>query len=166
MQQIADWLKKLGMPEYTKKFAEERIKIDVLRELTDQDLDRLGIPLGHRRRMLRAIRDLGSASIAVTAPTAPVATEPARRDDAERRQLTVMFTDLVGSTALSTTRPRDRRQLRHFCIVDRQLNHPSPCHRDLRPPLRESEARIQGNGIAVNPTRMTSFIEFDELVLA
>jgi len=52
MQQIADWLKKLGMPEYTKKFAEERIDIDVLRELTDQDLDRLGIPLGHRRRML------------------------------------------------------------------------------------------------------------------
>jgi len=41
MQQIADWLKKLGMPEYTKKFAEERIEIDVLRELTDQDLDRL-----------------------------------------------------------------------------------------------------------------------------
>ena len=62
MQQIADWLKKLGMPEYTKKFAEERIEIDVLRELTDQDLDRLGIPPGHRRRMLRAIRDLGSAS--------------------------------------------------------------------------------------------------------
>ena len=68
MQQIADWLKKLGMPEYTKKFAEERIDIDVLRELTDQDLDRLGIQLGQRRRMLRAIRDLGSASIAVMAP--------------------------------------------------------------------------------------------------
>jgi class 3 adenylate cyclase len=52
--------------------------------------------------MLRAIRDLGSAAVAVAAPPMPVATEPIRRDDAERRQLTVMFTDLVGSTARST----------------------------------------------------------------
>jgi SAM domain (Sterile alpha motif) len=62
MQQIADWLKKLGMSEYAERFAEERIEIDVLSELTDQDLERLGIPLGHRRRMLKAIREHGGSA--------------------------------------------------------------------------------------------------------
>jgi SAM domain (Sterile alpha motif) len=86
------------MAEYTERFAEERIEIDVLSELTDQDLERLGIPLGHRRRMLKAIRERGGSG-----PTTPqVATAaPAQQASAERRQLTVMFCDLVGSTALS-----------------------------------------------------------------
>src|SRR4249919_2420281 len=57
MQQVADWLKKLGMSEYAQRFAESDIDIDVLSELTDQDFDRLGVSLGHRRRMLRAIRE-------------------------------------------------------------------------------------------------------------
>jgi len=52
--------------------------------------------------MLQAIRDLGNTSIDATRLLAPAATEPTRRDDAERRQLTAMFTELVGSTALST----------------------------------------------------------------
>jgi class 3 adenylate cyclase len=102
MQQIADWLKKLGMSEYAKRFAENRIDLSVLPDLTDQDLEKLGVLLGDRRKMLRAIRNLGNVSVAVTAPAAPVEPERTRRDDAERRQLTVMFTDLVGSTALST----------------------------------------------------------------
>ena len=102
MQQIADWLKKLGMSEYAQRFAENDIDASVLPELTDQDLKDLGVSLGHRRKMLRAIRDLANASGAVTTPTALVETEPTRQDDAERRQLTVMFIDLVGSTALST----------------------------------------------------------------
>src|SRR5215472_7891994 len=96
MQQIADWLKKLGMSEYTDRFVENRIDLSVLPELTDQDLEKMGVFLGDRRKMLRAIRDLGGASVAVTAPSAPVPTEPVGKDDAERRQLTVMFTDLVG----------------------------------------------------------------------
>jgi hypothetical protein len=49
---IGEWLVSLGMAEYTERFAEERIEIDVLSELTDQDLERLGIPLGHRRRII------------------------------------------------------------------------------------------------------------------
>src|ERR1700730_11864715 len=100
MQQIADWLKKLGLAEYAQRFAENDIDIDVLAELTDQDLERLGISLGHRRKLLRAIRmTLGeTASVATQASTAA---EPAAQDSAERRQLTVMFCDLVGSTALS-----------------------------------------------------------------
>src|SRR5262250_28697 len=122
MSTIADWLASLGMSEYAERFAEERIEIDVLPELTDQDLERLGIPLGHRRRMLRAIRDLGNVSVAATVPPAPVATEPTRQDDAERRQLTVMFTDLVGSTALSTRLdPEDLRSVigaYHKCVAE------------------------------------------------
>jgi class 3 adenylate cyclase/predicted ATPase len=102
MQQIADWLKKLGMAEYAQRFAENRIDLSVLPDLTDQDLEKMGVLLGDRRKMLRAIRDLDTTSVAVSAPSAPVAAEPTRRDSAERRQLTVMFTDLVGSTALST----------------------------------------------------------------
>jgi class 3 adenylate cyclase len=122
MQQIADWLKKLGMSEYTNRFVENRIDISVLPDLTEQHLKDLGIALGDRLKMLRAIRELSSASVAVTAPSASVETEPARRDDAERRQLTVMFTDLVGSTALSTKLdPEDMRTVigaYHKCVAE------------------------------------------------
>jgi class 3 adenylate cyclase len=100
-QQIADWLKKLGMSEYAERFAENDIDMAVLPDLTDQHLKELGVSLGHRLKMLRAIRDLGGGSVAATEPAATVAAEPPRRDEAERRQLTVMFCDLVGSTALS-----------------------------------------------------------------
>ena len=95
MQQIADWLQKLGMSEYEQCFVENRIDISVLPDLTDQHLKDLGIALGDRLKMLRAIREL---SIAVSAPRQP---EPQPQDTAERRQVTVMFSDLVGSTALS-----------------------------------------------------------------
>src|SRR5215471_17962334 len=97
MQQIADWLKELGMSEYAERFVENRIDLSVLPDLTDQDLEKLGVLLGDRRKMLRAIRNLGNSSVAVTAPVAPAETEPARQEGAERRQLTVMFCDLVGS---------------------------------------------------------------------
>jgi class 3 adenylate cyclase len=96
MQQIADWLKKLGMSEYLQRFVENRIDLSVLPDLTDQDLEKLGVLLGDRRKMLRAIHDFGGGSVAAAAP---VATEPPRRDEGERRQLTVMFCDLVGCGA-------------------------------------------------------------------
>jgi class 3 adenylate cyclase len=122
MQEIADWLKKLGMSEYAERFAENDIDMAVLPDLTDQHLKDLGVSLGHRLKMLRAIRDLTGASVAATAPSAPAATEPTRREDAERRQLTVMFTDLVGSTALSTKLdPEDLRSVigaYHKCVAD------------------------------------------------
>jgi class 3 adenylate cyclase len=122
MQQIADWLKKLGMGEYTQRFVENRIDLSVLPDLTDQDLEKMGVLLGDRRKMLRAIRDLGSASISVAAPSAPTETEPTRQDEAERRQLTVMFTDLVDSTALSTKLdPEDLRFVigaYHKCVAE------------------------------------------------
>src|SRR6516162_8584135 len=98
MQQIADWLEKLGMSEYAHRFAENRIDLSVLPDLTDQDLKELGVVLGDRRKILRAISQLTS-SPQTTVP--PVDARPLG-SSAERRQLTVMFSDLVGSTELST----------------------------------------------------------------
>jgi hypothetical protein len=64
MQQIADWLAKLGMSEYAQRFAENRIDISVLPDLTDHDLEKLGVVLGDRRKMLRAIANLEAWKIA------------------------------------------------------------------------------------------------------
>jgi class 3 adenylate cyclase len=99
MQQIADWLEKLGMSEYAGRFAENRIDFSVLRDLTDQDLKDIGVVLGDRRKILRAISELAGAAPATSQVHA--VTEPKPQDSAERRQVTVMFSDLVGSTALS-----------------------------------------------------------------
>jgi class 3 adenylate cyclase/tetratricopeptide (TPR) repeat protein len=106
VQQIADWLEKLGLAEYAQRFADNAIDLSVIRDLTEQDLKDLGVLLGHRRKILRAIADLDRVA------PAPIqtATEPARRDEAERRHLTVMICDLVGSTALSARLdPEDMR---------------------------------------------------------
>jgi class 3 adenylate cyclase/tetratricopeptide (TPR) repeat protein len=110
MQQIADWLKTLGMSEYAERFADSDIDTSVLHDLTDQDLKELGVSLGHRRKMLRAIAEL--ASTAPSSPEAPGLRGPKPEDTAERRQVTVMFSDLVGSTALSTRMgPEDLREV-------------------------------------------------------
>jgi class 3 adenylate cyclase/predicted ATPase len=113
MQRIADWLEKLGMSEYAERFAENRIDFSVLPDLTDQDLEKLGVVLGDRRKMLRAIASLetqkGAPLVTVVATTAA---EPLPLDSAERRQVTVMFSDLVGSTALSARMdPEDLREV-------------------------------------------------------
>jgi class 3 adenylate cyclase len=100
MQSIAHWLDTIGLGQYAQRFAESYIDADVLRDLTDQDLEKIGLPLGHRKKLLRAIRELAEASPAKFPPA--TASKPAPHDSAERRQLTVMFCDLVGSTALST----------------------------------------------------------------
>ena len=97
MQQIANWLKSLGLGEHTQRFAENRIDASVLCDLTDQDLEKIGIPLGHRKKMLRAIAELGGAAL-TTLQAVPGSN---RQEPGERRQLTVMFCDLVGSTPLS-----------------------------------------------------------------
>ena len=115
MQQIADWLEKLGMSEYAERFAENDIDVGVLSELTDKDFDRLGVSIGHRRKIIRAIREFAvSPLLDVTERPASAATaaQAAPRDTAERRQVTVMFSDLVGSTALSARMdPEDLREV-------------------------------------------------------
>jgi class 3 adenylate cyclase len=114
LQQIAEWLETLGMSEYAQRFAENDIDFEILSELTDQDLEKIGVvSLGHRRKLLRAIANLETTAKATLGPVvAPVAVDTSRRDSAERRQVTVMFSDLVGSTALSARMdPEDLREV-------------------------------------------------------
>jgi hypothetical protein len=87
------------LSEYAGRFAENGIDISVLPDLTEQDLKDVGVLLGHPWKMLRAISELAGAGTTML-PPAP-APEPNQEHDAERRQVTVMFIDLVGSTALS-----------------------------------------------------------------
>jgi class 3 adenylate cyclase/predicted ATPase len=115
MPQIAGWLEKLGLGQYASRFAENDITFAILSDLTDQDLKELGVSsLGHRRQLLRAIAELNSvgkgAPKLAPATAAPVTPQP--HDAAERRQLTVMFCDLVGSTTLSARLdPEDMREI-------------------------------------------------------
>src|SRR5215469_6396507 len=95
---VGGWLRSLGLGQYEALFRASEIDADILPELTDVDLEKLGVPLGHRKRLLRAITGLAAAETSA-APSASTGTTP--HDAAERRQLTVMFCDLVGSTALS-----------------------------------------------------------------
>jgi hypothetical protein len=115
MQQVADWLGKLGLGQYAQRFAENDISFVILPDLNDQDLEKIGVAsLGHRRLLLRAIAELkivdkGTPTAASTA-SAPAASP--KIDMAERRQVTVMFSDLVGSTALSARMdPEDLREV-------------------------------------------------------
>src|ERR1700674_4461355 len=110
MQQIADWLEKLDMSEYAERFAENKIDVSVLPHLTDEDLKDIGVALGHRRKILAAITEFAGAAPAVSKPV--LAAEPKTRDSAERRQVTVLFSDLVGSTALAARMdPEDLREV-------------------------------------------------------
>ena len=110
MQQIADWLQKLGLGQYAQRFAENEIDVSVLPHLTDQDLKDIGVPLGPRRKILAAITAETGTTSATPEPAASI--EPKAQDTAERRQVTVMFSDLVGSTALSARMdPEDLREV-------------------------------------------------------
>jgi class 3 adenylate cyclase/predicted ATPase len=119
MEEMTNWLKQLGLSEYAERFAENGIDISVLRHLTDQDLKDMGVLLGHRRKMLAVIAELRGKPVApapapaptpggtraVPGPTSAVTVTrtiaPAPETAGERRYLTVMFCDLVGSTAIS-----------------------------------------------------------------
>ena len=90
---IAEWLHSIGLSQYADLFLRNEIGMDVLADLAESDLEKLGIALGSRKRLLKAIQMLG------TQPLLDAAVGPAPRvsvADAERRQLTVLFCDLVG----------------------------------------------------------------------
>ena len=127
---VAAWLQGLGLERYVPAFRDNDIDAEVLRKLTAEDLISIGVTsVGHRRKLLDAIAGLGMA-VPAAVMTAPAPGPPAQVD-AERRQLTVMFCDLVGSTALSArldpggsarahrrlprARRRDGRPLRRLC---------------------------------------------------
>jgi class 3 adenylate cyclase/predicted ATPase len=106
MKGIAEWLASIGLSEYAQRFADNAIDLAVLRDLTEQDLKDLGIVLGHRRKILRAIAELNEVAPSAT----ETATQSKLPEEAERRHLTVMICDLVGSTGLSTRLdPEDMR---------------------------------------------------------
>jgi class 3 adenylate cyclase/predicted ATPase len=106
---IDGWLRSIGLEQYAQTFRDNAIDADVLRDLTDDHLRELGLPLGARLKLLRAIASLVTSE---QQPASPEITPTAPRTDAERRQLTVMFVDLVGSTALSARLdPEDMREI-------------------------------------------------------
>jgi SAM domain (Sterile alpha motif)/Adenylate and Guanylate cyclase catalytic domain len=113
MQQIADWLERLGLGQYAQRFAENDISFLILSDLTDQDLKEIGVSsLGHRRQLLRAIAELNAVEKGPLKAAPPAATSATPQDAAERRQVTVMFSDLVGSTALAARMdPEDLREI-------------------------------------------------------
>jgi class 3 adenylate cyclase/predicted ATPase len=94
MSRVGEWLEAIGLPEYSELFERERIELDVVPHLTDVDLRELGVPLGDRKRLLAAISAFADATWGTgTAQTGP---------SAERRQMTVVFCDLIGSTELAS----------------------------------------------------------------
>ena len=99
---IGEWLRGLGLIQYETTFRENEIDIDILPELTEPDLEKLGVPLGHRKRLLKAIAGLSAerpepAPLSASQPAAPIKQETA----GERRHVTVMFCDLVDSTGIA-----------------------------------------------------------------
>ena len=135
MPGIREWLSSHGLSDYADRFAENRIDLSVLPDLTDDDLKELGVFLGDRRRILRLIAELGPKS---QVPDMPGSRRP---DEAERRQVTVMFADLVGSTALSIGMdPEDLRDV--FAAY-------SSCAEETVSKFGGNVAQYMGDGILV-----------------
>ena len=114
---LGAWLRSLGLERYEAAFRENEINVRVLPSLTQEDLKEIGVgPVGHRRMLLEAIAalrgDTGSKVPSADAATASTVPSVSPEDRAERRQVTVMFSDLVGSTALSARMdPEDLREV-------------------------------------------------------
>ncbi len=105
MTSIQEWLRSIGLEEHSERFTEARITIDLLTDLTENDLEKLGLPLGDRKRVLRAVAALARATETEgngdAQPRAGTEAAPNGPDPVQLRQLTVAFIDLVGSTQLA-----------------------------------------------------------------
>jgi class 3 adenylate cyclase/tetratricopeptide (TPR) repeat protein len=130
MDRVGDWLARLGLEQYTAVFADNHVDREVLPDLTDADLEKLGVTLGHRKKMMKAIAALRSGVEPARGISDQSPADQSKGGDAERRQLTVMFCDLVGSTALSEH--LDPEQLRELlaryqdacaAVIDRYGGH-------------------------------------------
>ena len=107
---IDGWLRRIGLAQYAEIFRANDIDIELLRRLTNDDLKDIGVvSFGHRKKLLEAIAELAGA---VAVSPQPALIVPKAHDAAERRQVTVMFSDLVGSTTLSARMdPEDLREV-------------------------------------------------------
>ena len=122
---IDGWLRGIGLAEYAEMFRANDINIELLGQLTNDDLKDIGVvSLGHRKKLLEAIAERAGA---VSVSPEPALSEPQAQDSAERRQVTVMFSDLVGSTALSGQMdPEDLRELisaYQTCVAETVRRH-------------------------------------------
>ena len=135
------WLSSIGLEQYADAFRANAIDFSVLPDLTDQDLEKLGVLLGHRRKLLRAIADLAPAAKGRSADAAAPTAAPRPADIAERRQLTIMFCDLARSTELSTRLdPEDMREI---------ISAYQRCCADLISKAGGFVARYVGDGVLV-----------------
>ena len=107
MNAINQWLETLGLGQYAEVFAANDIDMEVLPELTEEDLKTLGVSMGHRKKLMKAVVALSAPdteSLPETAPTpAPPAPSTRAPSEGERRQATVLFSDLSGYTAMNET---------------------------------------------------------------
>jgi predicted ATPase/class 3 adenylate cyclase len=122
LDELEKWLTPLGLAALAPTLRANDIDLDILPALSETDLEKLGLSLGHRRKLLRAAADLPHLSSSSSKPSAEQATIRSIGASAERRQLTVMFCDLVGSTALSARLdPEDLREIigeYHRCCAE------------------------------------------------
>ena len=102
MPDIELWLKGLGLEKYAEVFARHDIDLEVVPSLSEQDLEHLGLSLGHRRKFLAAVAKLRAGGGETTDHRAQADSQRSKAAAVERRQVTVLFSDLVGSTALGT----------------------------------------------------------------
>jgi class 3 adenylate cyclase/predicted ATPase len=137
MQGVAEWLTAIGLEEYIQRFADNAIDLSIVRDLTEQDLRDLGVSVEHRHRMLVAIMQLDKDSVAEPKNVNGTSLASA----AERRQLTIMFCDLVGSTALAA-----RLDLEDFRKVILAYN---ACATDVIRKYGGNIARYAGDGLLV-----------------
>jgi hypothetical protein len=152
---LAGWLDQVGLGKLEPAFRDNGIDLDIVRSLTDADLKELGLALGDRKRVRAAIAALdGSPPPTSSPPSGPV---PTARGEAERRQLTVMFVDLVGSTELS--RQLDPEELREVILGEQWLaKRPTWRHACRRWPNRAawSSRRAPGPSLAAISSSPTS----------
>ena len=115
MDALSGWLRDLGLEHFEPVFAENGVDLDALPLINESELEKLGLRLGHRKKLLKAIAGLNGrdgSTVTVSPDRAALSAQSSPSVDAERRQLTVLFCDLVGSTELSRQLdPEDYRQL-------------------------------------------------------
>jgi hypothetical protein len=153
---VGDWLRSLGLGQYEAAFLENEIDRDLLKNLTVEDLKDLGVAIvGHRRQMLLAIKELSGSPTASTAQAETAVAPPERTQPnvAERRQLTVMFCDLVGSTALAARLVLDAEKMQLGLPLSRARSLQTKCRLGGRLLLRTAQIKHNASFVSLLTVR-------------